>query len=150
MDRPLNANQAADHVLLAESLELIAPVGDQVVASFYDQLFAEHPDVRPMFPSELSGQREKLLMAIVELVTNYETPEALLPALTALGRKHGDFGVRIDHYSAVGLTLLSTLRRFAADAWTPAYEGAWLRAYTFAAGVMMQAGAVRKTAHAAA
>jgi hemoglobin-like flavoprotein len=149
MDRPPNGNHVADHVLLAESLELIAPVADQVVASFYDELFAEYPEVRPMFPAEMAGQREKLLTAIVELVTNYERPEALLPALAALGRKHDGFGVRIDHYSAVGLTLLSTLRRFAADAWTPAYEGAWLRAYTFAAGVMMQAGAVKQTAAAA-
>jgi len=150
MDRPLNGDHTADHVLLAESLELIAPVADQVVASFYDQLFAEYPDVRPMFPAEMSGQRVKLLNAIVELATNYETPDALLPALSALGRKHGGYGVRIDHYSAVGLTLLSTLRRFAADAWTPSYEGAWLRAYTFAAGVMMQAGALRETERAAA
>jgi methyl-accepting chemotaxis protein len=149
MDRPPNGNHAADHVLLAESLELIAPVADEVVASFYDQLFAEYPEVRPMFPAQLAGQREKLLTAIVDLVTNYERPEALLPALTALGRKHDAFGVRIDHYSAVGLTLLSTLRHFAADAWTPAYEGAWLRAYTFAAGVMMQAGAVKPTVAAA-
>ena len=149
MDRPPNGTHAADHVLLAESLELIAPVADELVASFYDQLFVDYPEVRPMFPANLAGQREKLLTAIVELVTNYERPEALLPALTALGRRHDDFGVRIDHYSAVGLTLLATLRRFAADAWTPAYEGAWLRAYTFAAGVMMQVGAVKPTVAAA-
>ena len=140
MDGPTHV---ADHVLLEESLELIVPVADDVIASFYDQLFTDYPDVRPMFPADMSGQREKLLTAIVELVTNYEQPAGLLPALTALGRKHEDFGVRIDHYSAVGLTLLATLRRFAGDAWTPAYEGAWLRAYTFAAGVMMQAGTVK-------
>ncbi len=81
MDR--HAPQVADHVLLSESLNLIAPVADQVVASFYDQLFAEYPQVRPMFPAEMSGQRDKLLKAIIALVTHYERPQELLPALTA-------------------------------------------------------------------
>jgi methyl-accepting chemotaxis protein len=146
MHRPEDSAPVADHVLLSESLGLIAPVAGDVVASFYEQLFVEYPEVRPMFPADLGDQPEKLLKAIIALVTHYEKPDALLPALTAMGRKHNDYGVRIDHYSAVGLTLLSTLRRFAAEAWTPAYEGAWLRAYTFAAGVMMQAGASRTTA----
>lgn len=139
-----------DHVLLTESLGLVAPVAGEVVATFYERLFAEYPDVRPMFPAAMDDQREKLLKAIIALVTHYETPDALLPALTAMGRRHNGYGVRIDHYAAVGLTLLGTLRDAAGDAWTPAYEGAWLRAYTFAAGVMMQAGAVAWEAEPAA
>ena len=150
MDRSEDSTPVADHVLLAESLGLLEPVAGEVVSSFYEQLFVEFPEVRPMFPADMSGQPEKLLKAIIALVTHYERPEALLPALTAMGRRHADYGVRIDHYSAVGLTLLATLRRFAADAWTPAYEGAWLRAYTFTAGVMMQAGAVERVPAAAA
>ena len=145
MDRPEDSAPVADHVLLSESLGLIAPVAGEVVQSFYEQLFAEFPEVRPMFPADMGDQPEKLLKAIIALVTHYEQPDALMPALTSMGRRHNDYGVRIDHYSAVGLTLLSTLRQYAADAWTPAYEGAWLRAYTFAAGVMMQAGAVQKS-----
>lgn len=141
MDRQSVNRHVGDQQLLAESLGLLAPVSGELVASFYDQLFTDHPDVRPMFPVELDDQRDKLLKAIIALVTHYGTPEQLLPALTAMGRRHDAYGVRIDHYSAVGVTLLSTLRRFAGTAWTAEYEGAWLRAYTFAAGVMMQAGA---------
>jgi hemoglobin-like flavoprotein len=141
MDRHSTNRHVGDQQLLAESLGLLAPVAGELVASFYDQLFTDHPDVRPMFPAEMDGQRDKLLKAIIALVTHYGTPEQLMPALTALGERHDSYGVRIDHYSAVGITLLSTLRRYAGPAWNPEYEGAWLRAYTFAAGVMMQAGA---------
>jgi hemoglobin-like flavoprotein len=142
MDRYSVNRHVGDQQLLAESLGLLAPVAGELVASFYDQLFADHPDVRPMFPLELDGQRDKLLKAIIALVTHYGRPEQLVPALTAMGQRHDAYGVRIDHYSAVGTTLLSTLRRFAGPAWNAEYEGAWLRAYTFAAGVMMQAGAM--------
>jgi hemoglobin-like flavoprotein len=145
MDRHAIARHVGDQQLLAESLGLLTPVASDVVASFYDQLFADHPQVRPMFPSAMEGQRDKLLKAIIALVTHYDRPEQLVPALTAMGRRHEEYGVRIDHYSAVGLTLLATLRRYAGAAWTAEYEGAWLRAYTFAAGVMMQAGAMAST-----
>jgi methyl-accepting chemotaxis protein len=141
MDRHSIARHVHDQRLLAESLELLAPVAGDLVQSFYDQLFTEYPQVRPMFPATMQGQHEKLLKAIIALVTHYDQPERLLPALTAMGRRHDSYAVRIDHYSAVGLTLLATLRRFAGSVWTSEYEGAWLRAYTFAAGVMMQAGA---------
>jgi hemoglobin-like flavoprotein len=141
MDRHSTTRHVGDQQLLAESLGLVAPVAGELIASFYDQLFIDYPDVRPMFPAEMDGQRDKLLKAVIALVTHYGQPEQLLPALTAMGRRHDSYGVRIDHYSAVGVTLLSTLKRFAGPAWNADYEGAWLRAYTFAAGVMMQAGA---------
>jgi len=102
MDRHAIARHVGDQQLLAESLGLLTPVASDVVASFYDQLFADHPQVRPMFPSAMEGQRDKLLKAIIALVTHYDRPEQLVPALTAMGRRHEEYGVRIDHYSASG------------------------------------------------
>ena len=130
-----------DHRLLRESLDLLAPVADDLIAAFYHRLLTDHPEVRPMFPAVLDGQRERLLTAVVALVTHYDRPDTLLPAFAAMGQRHQRYGVRLEHYAAVGATLIGTLRDFAGEAWTPAYEGAWVRAYTFAAGSMMQAGA---------
>jgi hemoglobin-like flavoprotein len=150
MSRETESRQAQDQRLLQESLNLIAPIADKVVEAFYDRLFAENPSVRPMFPPVMDLQREKLLKAIIALVTHYSEPEQLVPALSAMGRTHVRYDVGIDHYAIVGQTLLATLREFAGEAWTPEYEGAWTRAYTFAAGTMMQAGAVAGAASGAA
>jgi hemoglobin-like flavoprotein len=140
---PASARQTSDHRLLAESLDLITPVAGELVVSFYEQLFAEHPEVRPMFPPDMSAQNDKLLRAVIALVTHYGEPDKLVPGLEAMGRRHAGYGVTDGHYCAVGLTLLATLRRFAGPAWTTEYEGAWVRAYTFAAGTMMAAPAVQ-------
>jgi len=131
-----------DQRLLKESLDLVAPVADQLIAAFYDRLFTDHPDVRPMFPAVMETQRERLLNAVIAVVTHYDHPENLLPALTAMGKRHQMYGVSLGHYAAVAEALLGTLREFAGSAWSPAYEAAWTRAYTFAAGAMMQAGAL--------
>ncbi|MDT4987707.1 MAG: hypothetical protein QOI74_1801 [Micromonosporaceae bacterium] len=134
-----SSRRLEDHRLLTESLGLIAPVAHNLVGAFYQQLFTEYPQLRGMFPANMEPQREKLLTAIVALVTHYDRPQQLTPALTAMGRNHVGYGAQLAHYAAVGSTLLSVLRRFAGDAWNDEYEGAWQRAYTFAAGTMMAA-----------
>jgi methyl-accepting chemotaxis protein len=150
MTEETSSSHQADAKLLQASLELVADRADELIASFYDRLFTEYPAVRPMFPATMDLQREKLLGAIVALVTNYEDPEALRPTLEALGAKHDGWGVQPEHYAAVGGCLLATLREFAGDAFTPEVEGAWTRAYTFAAGTMMQGAAMGAAASRAA
>jgi methyl-accepting chemotaxis protein len=74
-----------------------------------------------------------------------------MPALTAMGQRHATYGVRTEHYAAVGQCLLATLADVAGDVWSPELEGAWTRAYTFAAGAMVQGASQAQTAarHAA-
>ncbi len=141
MAEPTDSTIVEDHRLLNESLGLVAPRSSELIAAFYDKLFTDHPGVRQMFPEEMEPQREKLLKAIIALVTNYDSPDQLAPALTSMGRNHAKYGALPAHFDAVGATLLATLRDFAGEAWTPEYEGAWTRAYTAAAGAMMAAGA---------
>jgi hemoglobin-like flavoprotein len=131
-----------DYVLLNESLGLVAPVADQLIRSFYDRIFAEHPQVRSMFPADMTAQRESLLKAVVALVTNYDHRDDLVPYLEALGLRHVRYGVQPAHYPIVGQTLLASLAQVAGEHWTDEYEGAWARAYTFAAEAMQTGASV--------
>jgi hemoglobin-like flavoprotein len=138
---------AADAYLLGESLELIAPHGDDVVATFYDQLFQRHPQVRDLFPADMTAQRERLLTAIVEVVTNYDQRDSLVPMLREAGARHVGYGAEPAHYDVVGTVLLECLAATAGDAWTAEYEAAWSRMYAFVAD-SMRAGAAEVTAAA--
>ena len=130
-----------DRRLLQESLTLVAPVAGELIAAFHDRLFAAHPELRAIFPTDLTLQGERLLSAAIALATHFDRPERLQPALAAMGRSHALLGVGLRHYAIVGATLLDTLRDFAGPVWTPAYAEAWERAYAFAAGTMMAASA---------
>lgn len=149
-EQTTSSSHQADAVILQASLELVAPAAGELIASFYDRLFTEHPAVRPLFPPQMDLQREKLLTAIVGLVTDYDRPDTLRPALEALGARHEAYGAQVEHYAAVGACLLATLREFAGDAFTPEVEAAWTRCYTFAAGTMMQGAALAATESRAA
>jgi hemoglobin-like flavoprotein len=139
MTTDISFRRMEDHRILTESLGLVAPVAHELVAAFYRQLFTEYPHVRTMFPANMEPLREKLLKAIVALVTHYDRPDQLVPTLTAMGRSHVGYGAQLGHYAAVGSTLISVFRRYAGSAWNAEYEGAWQRAYTFAAATMILA-----------
>ena len=79
MDTDIDTQRTEDARMLRESLALVAPVAEALIASFYERLFADYPQVRSMFPANMDMQREKLLKAVIALVTHYDTPEALLP-----------------------------------------------------------------------
>jgi methyl-accepting chemotaxis protein len=127
----------SDYELLNESFGLVSPVADQLTRSLYDRIFTEYPQIRPMFPAEMKQQREQLLRVLVALVTNYDHREDLVPYLESLGNRHVRYGVVPEHYGIVGTALLSSLAEVAGKHWTDEYEGAWARAYTFAAEVML-------------
>jgi hemoglobin-like flavoprotein len=128
-----------DAATLKESLVLIGDRAPQLIATFYDDLFTSHPDLRALFPADMTHQRDKLLTAIVGLVHHYDRPDQLRPALAELGRRHVTYGVQPAHYQAVGTCLLGALRTILGPAWTDEYQAAWTRVYIFTATTMQQA-----------
>jgi hemoglobin-like flavoprotein/ferredoxin-NADP reductase len=128
-----------DQALIEASLGVVAPVASQLVAYFYECLFAEQPRLRGLFPDDMTDQRERLLTAVLALVQDASDPDSLVERLKQLGRDHRKFGARPAHYASVGKALVAALSTFAGDAWTPAIEQAWLARYTVAATAMLAA-----------
>ncbi|HEV2088850.1 MAG TPA: globin domain-containing protein [Cryptosporangiaceae bacterium] len=130
---------ANDAQLLKESLTAIEPHAAKVTQYFYARIFVENPDLRAMFPLAMDTQRDRLLSAIIHIVRGIERPDVLFPYLQRLGRGHRRFGVVTDHYHVVGNALIAAVREHSRDVWTDETEGAWIRAYAFAARAMIDA-----------
>jgi hemoglobin-like flavoprotein len=54
----------------------------------------------------------------------------VLPAASALAKRHVDYGVKAADYEPVGAALLWTLQRGLGEQWTPELAAAWGAAYT--------------------
>lgn len=116
--------------LVEESFALVAPRAEELVRDFYQTLFKDYPQVRPLFSGvDQRGQEKKLLAALKLVVNNLRKTEALLPVLRDLGAHHVNYGAEPVHYAAVGATLLKVLARYAGPAWTKEVEEAWTAAY---------------------
>ncbi|WP_328319824.1 globin domain-containing protein [Streptomyces sp. NBC_00388] len=128
-----------DAALIRASLEVVEPQVEEVAVYFYAILFARYPAVRELFPANMDVQRDRLLRALLRIVELVDDPESLTRFCSHLGRDHRKFGTQSAHYPAVGECLLDALARFAGPAWNQDIAGAWTRAYTAVADIMVRA-----------
>src|SRR3546814_1935381 len=78
---------------------------------FYTRLFETAPEVKPLFKGDIKEQGRKLMATIGLAVSSLDRLPQLVPVVQDLGRKHAGYGVRDDHYDAVGAALLWTLEQ---------------------------------------
>jgi hemoglobin-like flavoprotein len=129
-----------DSDILKLTWELALEHGDQFAGFFYAHLHLAHPETRPMFPVSMAQQRDRLVNALGEVISNVDDLDAVVPMLQRLGRDHyRRYGVRARHYPMVAEALLATLAYHLGDAWTPEAELAWTDAYAVVAKVMTDA-----------
>jgi nitric oxide dioxygenase len=124
--------------LVQDSFTKVAPIADQAAVLFYDRLFEIAPEVKPMFhDADMAEQRRKLMATLGVVVTGLTRLETVLPAASALARRHVTYGVKDEHYPIVGAALLWTLEKGLGDAWTPDVAEAWTAAYGTLSGYMI-------------
>jgi hemoglobin-like flavoprotein len=128
--------------LLRTSFEALRPHAQTLVDRFYAMLFERYPQVRPMFArTDLPKQKQMLIQALALLVANLEKPEVLKGYLGGLGAKHGGYGVRDEHYAAVGECLLAAMAEIAGPLWNAELKREWSATYAAVASLMQQGAA---------
>ena len=127
-----------DHVkLVQESFAKVAPISETAAVLFYDRLFEIAPKVKAMFPTDMTEQRRKLMATLAVVVGGLGNLESVLPAASALAKRHVSYGAKAEHYPVVGSALLWTLEKGLGDAWTPDVAEAWTAAYGTLSGFMI-------------
>jgi nitric oxide dioxygenase len=107
-------------------MEDLAPADE-----FYRRLFELAPEVRQMFKGDMGLQAKKFSDMLAWVVAHLEQPDELSRELQALGARHRDYGVQIDHYAPLGSALIWMFQRTLGDRFTSEMEEAWLEAYAF-------------------
>src|SRR6195256_4804025 len=123
--------------LVQDSFAKVAPISQQAAVLFYDRLFEVAPTVRAMFPSDMKEQRKKLMATLAVVVNGLGNLESVLPAASALAKRHVSYGAKPEHYPVVGGALLWTLEKGLGDGWTPEVAAAWTAAYGTLSGFMI-------------
>ena len=129
---------AVDVETLEESFDLVAPQGDELMRTFYDNLFEVAPSVKPLFAHvDMDRQRQALLNMLVVLRESLRDLDDIVPDLEELGARHVGYGAEAAHYPVVGEVLIGAMAQVAGDAWKPEYTAAWQEAYGVVQGVML-------------
>jgi hemoglobin-like flavoprotein len=115
------------------------PISESVAADFYARIFAAHPQLRGMFPEDMTVQRQKLMLTLTAIVSDLDNLDRLVPMVTELARRHVGYGVKDEYYPPVGAALIEALRHALGARFTLEVEAAWRAAYDLLAGAMIQA-----------
>jgi nitric oxide dioxygenase len=126
--------------LVQASFAKVVPISETAAVLFYDRLFEIAPSVKAMFPADMTEQRKKLMATLAVVVNGLSKLESILPAASALARRHVSYGAKPAHYPVVGTALLWTLEKGLGDAWTPEVAEAWAAAYSTLSGYMISEG----------
>ena len=85
------ALKAEQLTLVQSSWAKVVPIADTAADLFYSKLFELDPALRPLFPEDLSEQKEKLMKMISLAVEGLTDLGALVPKVEELGRRHATY-----------------------------------------------------------
>ena len=122
---------------IQDSFAKVAPISEQAAALFYGRLFEIAPAVKPLFRGDMQEQGRKLMATLAVVVNGLSDLPAILPAASALAKRHVQYGVAAGDYAPVGEALLWTLERGLGAQWNAELAAAWAAAYSVLADFMI-------------
>ena len=124
--------------LLEQSLNVVKQQSADFTTKFYANLFADYPELEPLFANaRMTEQGKKLFAALVLTIDNLQNPDLLTATLKGLGTRHIKYGVLPQHYPMVGNSLLKSLESCLGNGWTIEVKQAWIEAYTAVTQLML-------------
>src|SRR5690242_13632489 len=135
-DKLLTKYDDYDPAALRDAWALVSGRAEQLVSTFYAELFVRLREAMTMFPSSMTTQRQEFGKVLLQWVVA-DDPEAMNLHLQQLGADHRKFDVEPRHYEVAGAALASAWKTMAGRRWTARHEAAVLGSYTRLASAML-------------
>ena len=113
----------------------------ELAGRFYTELFAAAPQLRALFPLDLTSLQGHFEAALALVIRNLEEMRTLEEPLRDLGAQHVAWGAKPEDYVLVREALIRAIRSSSTD-WNDTLEGDWRRAITAIAVPMLEGAAV--------
>lgn len=113
----------------------------QLASRFYRELFAMSPNLRPLFPGDLTSLQGHFEAALALVIRNLDEVDVLRASLRELGAQHVHWGARPEDYVTAREALIAAVRGLAAT-WSAALEAHWRAAITAIVVPMLEGAAV--------
>lgn len=129
--------------IIEETWDFVITNTEEAGQLFYDRLFKESPQLRPLFKGDMRDQERKLISLITFAVSKLRNIDEIIDDVRALGTRHKHYGVKDDYYTNVASALLWTLEQGLGNKWTAEVKEAWTTLYMSLADIMTKAPAGR-------
>jgi hemoglobin-like flavoprotein len=106
---------------------------------FYSKLFFDMPYLEKLFHTPKEEQSRKLIEMLSVIVGRLDRLEELTEEIRQLAIRHVQYGVKEQHYKAVGAALLWTLRQGLGNDWNEKVNQAWATCFQILSETMINA-----------
>ena len=120
---------ATEQALIVGSFRALAVDAPAAAASFYRHLFHIQPESRQLFIENTARQGAKLAQTLQVIVDQIGNWGLLRMTVGDLAIRHLAYGVRAEHYDAVGEALLAMLAERLGSLCTDETRRVWRKAY---------------------
>jgi hemoglobin-like flavoprotein len=127
--------------LVKASYATVAAEPRRLASRFYHELFSAAPNLRRLFPDDLTSLQGHFEAALALVVRNLDEMEALRESLRDLGAQHVHWGARPEDYVTARESLIAAVRSLSND-WNDASERHWRTAITAIVVPMIEGAAV--------
>ncbi len=134
--RPGIPDASFDRRLVRQLLAHLSADSDLAMEYFYARLFADHPELRGLFPYTMTQTRFAVFGMLARLVENLDDEDATRATLDQLARDHRKFGVKDKHYRPFFDALFAMADHLGGAVWTAEMAVAWRSALDYFAAVM--------------
>lgn len=111
---------------------------------FYSKLFFDMPHLEKLFHTPKEEQSRKLIAMLSLIVGHLDSLEELTEEIKQLAIRHVQYGVKEQHYKAVGTALLWTLRQGLGNDWNEKVNEAWATCFQILSDTMINASGYKK------
>jgi hemoglobin-like flavoprotein len=106
---------------------------------FYSKLFFDTPHLENLFHTPKEDQSKKLVEMLSVIVGRLDRLEELTEEIKQLAIRHVQYGVKEQHYKAVGTALLWTLQQGLGSDWNEKVKEAWAVCFQILSDTMINA-----------
>ena len=106
---------------------------------FYSKLFFDMPHLEKLFHRSKEDQAKKLVEMLNVIVGRLDSMEELTDDIKQLATRHVQYGVKEQHYKAVGTALLWTLQQGLGRDWNEEVKKAWSSCFQVLSTTMINA-----------
>ncbi|MBK8700742.1 MAG: hemoglobin [Saprospiraceae bacterium] len=104
--------------------------------TFYSKLFTDHPEIKPLFPKDMSAQYVKLREMMTSIILKLDNPD--FQEIIDMGWSQTGYGVKSAHFEMAGNAMIWMLKKGLGTEWNEQTEKAWVTCFLEIADAMHQ------------
>jgi len=127
----------ADIMLVQTTWNAVSEYSIKIISGFYMHLFADAPEIEPMFKSARDEQEKRMALMINTIVNSADSLEEFKGSIAQLAKRHVHMGVKREYFPVVVKAIINSVADQYGSGFTPAHKKSWYKILNQVSAIMI-------------